>query len=59
MEYREHQSTQLLLLGKKSHGIEENRFGWMAARGGNLVLGFGVRDDAYIVTTDVAKAYWA
>lgn len=31
----------------------------MAARGGNLILGFGVREDAYIVTTDVAKGNWA
>jgi len=27
---------------------------WMAARGRKLILGFGVRDNAYIVTTDVA-----
>jgi hypothetical protein len=32
---------------------------WMAARGGKLILGFGVRDTAYIVTTDVAKGNWA
>jgi hypothetical protein len=31
----------------------------MAARGGKLLLGFGVRDNAYIVTTDVAKGNWA
>jgi len=32
---------------------------WMAAREGKLILGFGVRDDAYIVSTDVAKGNWA
>ena len=32
---------------------------WMVARGGKLILGFGVRDNAYIVTTDLAKGNWA
>ena len=32
---------------------------WMVVRGRKLILGFGVRDNAYIVTTDVAKGNWA